>query len=224
MLTQIYEVQTPEAAVAISRLGVDHIGVLVGWGDFPRELAVSQATAVAAAIAPGSKFSALFLGANVSLIERMVKALAPAILHLGAAPEKLSVEDTANLKAALTGIAIMRSIPVTGDESIALAQSYDGVADFLLLDSHRAGDAQIGALGLTHDWSISARIVEAVKTPVILAGGLGPVNVAEAIRAVRPAGVDSKTKTDIAGSHAKDIEAVRRFHAAAKAAGQALGL
>ncbi len=224
MLTQIYEVQSPEAAAAISCLGVDHIGVLVGWGDFPRELALSQATAVAAAIAPGSKFSALFLGADISLIERMAKALAPSILHLGAAPEKLPVEAMAKLKAALPGITIMRSIPVTGEESIVLAKSYDGVADFLLLDSHRAGDAQIGALGITHDWSISARIVEAVKIPVILAGGLGPNNVAEAIRAVRPAGVDSKTKTDIPGSHAKDIEAVRRFHVTAKAAGAALGL
>ncbi len=224
MLTQIYEVQTPAAAEAISRLGIDHVGVLVGWGDFPRELALSQATAVAAAIAPGSKVSALFLGAEVALIGQMAKALAPAILHLGAAPEKLSVEAAAKLKSSLPGIALMRSIPVTGEESIALAQSYDGVADFLLLDSHRAGDAQIGALGVTHDWSISARIVETVKAKVILAGGLGPANVAEAIRAVRPAGVDSKTKTDLPGSHAKDLEAVRRFHRAAKAAGAALGL
>ena len=39
MLVQIYEVQTPEEAVALARLGVDHIGVLVGDGLFPRELA-----------------------------------------------------------------------------------------------------------------------------------------------------------------------------------------
>ena len=217
MITQIYEVQTPAAADEISAIGIDHIGVLVGWGDFPRELGLSQATTVAAAIRPGAKFCALFLGAELALIERMARALAPAILHLGAAPELLSVEATAVLKRALTGIRIMRSIPVTGEGAIALAQAYDGVADFLLLDSHREGDTQIGALGLTHDWSLSRGIVEAVKTPVILAGGLGPRNVAEAIRAVRPAGVDSKTRTDIPGSHAKDLERVRRFHAAAKA-------
>lgn len=224
MLTQIYEVQTPEAADAISAIGVDHVGVLVGWGDFPREIGLSQATAVAAAIRPGSKFSALFLGAEVPLIQRMARALAPAILHLGAAPEKLSPEATAALKEGLPGIAIMRSIPVVDEDSIALAQSYDGIADFLLLDSHRAGDNQIGALGITHDWTISARIIEAVDVPVILAGGLGPANVAEAIRAVRPAGVDSKTRTDISGSHAKDLARVRAFHKAAKQAGLALGL
>ena len=76
----------------------------------------------------------------------------------------------------------------------------------------------IGALGVTHDWNISRRIVQSVSTAVILAGGLGPDNVADAIAIVRPAGVDSKTKTDKDGSHAKDLERVRRFHQAARAA------
>ena len=110
---------------------------------------------------------------------------------------------------------MMRSVPVTSQESIATAQSYEGVADMILLDSYQALDNQIGALGVTHDWSISRRIVETVRIPVILAGGLGPDNVRDAIRLVRPAGVDSKTKTDCHGSHAKDIELVRRFREAA---------
>ena len=93
MLTQIYEVQSAEAADAVSAIGVDHVGVLVGWGDFPREIGLSQATAVGAAIRPGSRFSALFLGADVALIARMARALAPSILHLGAAPEHLSARS-----------------------------------------------------------------------------------------------------------------------------------
>jgi phosphoribosylanthranilate isomerase len=56
----------------------------------------------------------------------------------------------------------------------------------VLLDSHRPSDRQVGAVGVTHDWTISRRIVEHVQTPVMLAGGLGPDNVAEAIRAVGP--------------------------------------
>src|SRR5437773_7973042 len=117
---------------------------------------------------------------------------------------------------------LMRSIPVVGEASIALARSYEGIADFLLLDSHREADRQIGALGITHDWRISRRIVELVKMPVILAGGLGPDNVADAIRAVRPAGVDSKTKTDRDGSHQKDLDRVRGFQEAAWAAAVSL--
>jgi phosphoribosylanthranilate isomerase len=219
MRTQIYEISTAEEARSISDIGVDHIGVLVGDGEFPRELGLEAAAKLAAAVVSPSKVAALFLTADMVLIEKWVLQLQPAILHLGAAPELLSPDDAVTLKAKLTGILLMRSIPVIGEVSIEIARSYDGIADFLLLDSHRESDRQIGALGLTHDWTISRRIVELVRTPVMLAGGLGPDNVAEAIRVVRPDGVDSKTKTDHVGSHMKDLDRVRRFHEAARVAG-----
>jgi phosphoribosylanthranilate isomerase len=218
MLTQIYEVGTPEEARAIATIGVDHIGVLVGRGEFPREQPLAAARRIAAAVAPPPKLSALFLSADLGLVESWARELRPAILHLGAAAELVSPADVAALKRRLPGLPVMRSIPVVGEESVALAAAYDGIADLLLLDSHRAGDRQIGALGVTHDWRISRRIVEQARMPVILAGGLGPDNVAEAIREVGPAGVDSKTKTDRDGAHAKDIDRVRRFHEAAKRA------
>jgi len=111
----------------------------------------------------------------------------------------------------------MRSIPAVGDESIVVAKSYDGIADMLLLDSHGPGDIQIGALGVIHSWEIDRKIVESVRIPVIIAGGLGPDNVIDAIREVQPTGVDSKTKTDKDdGSHMKDLQKVRRFVARAK--------
>ena len=221
MLTQIYEISTAAEASAISAIGVDHVGVLVGDGRFPRELPVAAAARIAAAILPPSRFSALFLAADIDQIASWARALDPAIVHLGASAELLSPEDVAALKRMLPNVSIMRSVPVFGDESVAIAESYMAVADFLLLDSYRSTDKQIGALGVTHDWRISRRIVDISPIPVILAGGLGPDNVADAIRAVRPAGVDSKTRTDRDGSHAKDIERVRRFQQAARAAAMA---
>lgn len=218
MLTQVYEIATPDDAASISAIGVDHVGVLVGDGQFPREQPLAAAARIAAAIVPPAKFSALFLTADVALIEAWARELRPAILHLGASPDLLSPADVTKLKVRLPDSLIMRSVPVSGEESLTIAQSYDRLADFLLLDSYRPLDRQIGALGVTHDWSISRRIVASVRIPVVLAGGLGPDNVADAIQAVRPAGVDSKTKTDRVGSHAKDIARVRRFHDAARAA------
>ena len=218
MLTQIYEISAPEEALAISRIGVDHVGILVGKGEFPREQSMDAAARIAGAVRPPSKVSALFLASDISLIEEWARKLQPAIVHLGAAPELLGPGDAASLKRKLPGMLLMRSIPVVDEASITIAHSYEGIADFLLLDSHRETDRQIGALGVIHDWTISRRIVEAVKTPVIPAGGLGPDNVAEAIRAVRPAGVDSKTKTDRDGSHQKDLDRVRRFQEAGWAA------
>ena len=218
MLTQVYEISTAEEALAISAIGIDHIGVLVGDGRFPRELDLATASEIGAAIVPPSKFSALFLASDISLIASWARELNPAIVHLGASAELLSPKDVASLKRMLPGIVVMRSIPVLGEQSVAIACSYVGIADFLLLDSYSPTDKQIGALGVTHDWSVSRRIVDLARIPVVLAGGLGPDNVAEAIRTVRPAGVDSKTKTDRHGSHAKDLERVRGFHEAARAA------
>jgi phosphoribosylanthranilate isomerase len=217
VIVQIYEVGDATTARALAALGVDHIGVLAGTGEFPRELAVDAAAEVIAAIPPGARASVLCLSADLAFIESVAGALAPPILHLGAAPDLIGPADVRRLKARFPAIRMMRSIPVTDGTSVALAQSYDGIADFLLLDSHRPGDRQIGALGITHDWSLDRRIVEAVGIPVIIAGGLGPDNVAAAIAAVRPAGVDSKTRTDRAdGVPGKDLTAVARFVANAR--------
>ena len=217
MLTQIYEISSPAEARSISAIGVDHIGVLVGRGEFPREQPMANAARIASAILPPAKFSALFLTAEIELIAAWAKELRPSIVHLGAALSLLSPASVTVLKERLPNSRIMRSIPVSGKESLNVARDYAEIADFLLLDSYHAADRQIGAVGTTHDWSISRCIVEQVRVPVILAGGLGPDNVADAIRSVRPAGVDSKTKTDRNGSHIKDIERVRRFHVAARA-------
>jgi phosphoribosylanthranilate isomerase len=221
MLTQIYEISSPDEARAISEIGIDHVGVLVGDGEFPREQPLARAAEIAAAIIAPARFCALFLTARTDFIVQWALALKPAIVHLGAAPELLGSAEAAAIKAALPGIMIMRSVPVYGEESVDIAKAYEGLADYLLLDSHRPSDKQIGALGVPHDWSISRRIVEMVRTPVVLAGGLGPDNVAQAIPMVRPAGVDSKTKTDKDNSHTKDVERVRRFHEAARAETQA---
>lgn len=215
MLTQIYEVATPAEAEAISAIGVDHVGVLVGDGAFPRELPVQKASAVMKMIRAPSVLSALFLSADVALIERMARELDPPIIHLGASSELLTPDLVVALRKSLPKSKFMRSVPVTGPEAVSVAQAYAGVVDWILLDSHRAGDVQIGAQGVTHDWSISLKIVESVRTPVILAGGLGPDNVKEAIRSARPAGVDSKTRTDQEGTHSKDLRKVEAFYRAA---------
>ncbi len=114
----------------------------------------------------------------------------------------------------------MQAVSVTGPESVAEARAYAEVADYLILDTQAPDIPGVGASGITHDWSVSRRIVETVRVPVILAGGLSPENVADAIRAVRPWGVDSLTHTNRPlgdGGFRKDVERVAAFAAAAKA-------
>lgn len=217
MLVQIYEIGAPDEGAAVAAFGVDHVGVLVGAGGFPRERTAAEAREIFAALPARTRRVALALSPDIDAIGRVIEETAPDIIHVGAAAERFGPAESAELKRRYPGVKLMRSIPVVDDGSIAFARAHEGIADFLLLDSHAPGDAQIGALGRTHDWRISRRIVEAVAIPAILAGGLGPENVREAIRAVGPAGVDSKTKTDRAGSHAKDLAQVRAFVEAARA-------
>lgn len=74
------------------------------------------------------------------------------------------------------------------DEAVTVAQDVDAV----LLDSGnpRLEVKELGGTGRRHDWSISARIVEKLRIPVFLAGGLTPANAAEAVEAVQPFGLD----------------------------------
>ena len=87
---------------------------------------------------------------------------------------------------------LIHVVHVEDEASVALAADYARRADALLLDSGRPSLAvpELGGTGRAHDWRLSARIVAASSVPVFLAGGLAPGNVAEAIRAVRPYGVD----------------------------------
>ena len=215
MLVQIYEVATPEEAVALSRLGVDHLGVLVGDGAFPRELPAARARAIFAATPPPAKRVALSLSVDLAELVRVARETRPDIIQVQAAAQDFTPAMLLRLKLLVPEIAIMRAVAIVDETALDIARSYLGVADFLLFDSYDRATGQFGALGCTHDWRLSRRIVDEVGIPAILAGGLGPANVAAAIAAVRPAGVDSKTRTDRADGAGKDIEKVRQFVAAA---------
>jgi phosphoribosylanthranilate isomerase len=218
LIVQIYEVSSPDEARALCGIGVDHVGVVVGAGAFPREQSIARAREIFSMISAPSRGSALCLSDDLGLIRKVVTELDPDILHLGASTELLTPQDAAMLKREFPTLKLMRSIPVLDQGSVGIAKSYDRIADILLLDSHQAGDRQIGALGVTHDWELDRQIVEGVGIPVIMAGGLGPENVVDAINSVHPAGVDSKTRTDKTdGSHTKDLDKVRQFVELAKA-------
>ncbi len=97
------------------------------------------------------------------------------------------------LRERLPGIRLVQVIHVTGEESIGQAAAVAPLVDAVLLDSGNpsAPVKELGGTGRTHDWNISRRIRDAIgETPLILAGGLRADNVADAIRAVRPFGVD----------------------------------
>ena len=104
-----------------------------------------------------------------------------------------------------------------------LIRKYESTTDFFLIDTK---DPQstigIGATGATHDRTIDRAIVEATKVPCIIAGGLDPDNVAEAIHTAHPYGVDTCTRTNLPKEQQditnglKDREKVKAFIEATK--------
>lgn len=72
-----------------------------------------------------------------------------------------------------------------------------GAADAILLDTLKNG--KLGGTGAVHDWSVSAILARDLRVPVILAGGLNPSNVGEAIRTVKPYAVDVSSGVENAG-------------------------
>jgi phosphoribosylanthranilate isomerase len=218
MIVQIYEATEPHEAWSLAQAGVDHVGVLVGRGTYPREVPPQRARAIFEALPLGTHSAALSLSPDLQEILGLADCIRPDIIHIGTLPEHLPPESMPLLRKRLPSTKIMRSIPVQGERALEIAKRFAETADLLLLDSYADGDTQIGATGAVHDWSVSRRIVKAVNVPVILAGGLGPDNVGRAIAQVRPQGVDSKTKTDRYGSHRKDLELVRELVLAARSA------
>ncbi|MFM9842916.1 MAG: phosphoribosylanthranilate isomerase [Dongiaceae bacterium] len=97
-----------------------------------------------------------------------------------------------DLRRELPDIRIVQVVHVTGNAVVGEALRIAGRVDALLLDSGNPTleVKELGGTGRTHDWSRSRQIVESVKCPVFLAGGLNPGNILDAVRQVQPYGVD----------------------------------
>jgi phosphoribosylanthranilate isomerase len=218
MIVQIYGFTTPADVVAVRELAIDHIGVVLDEG-FGTWDGVDEGTArsIVAEIPDSMVTVALSLGSDFDRIARTVDALQPHIVHLVRA-DQMTPEAVGEVRDRLTPTKVMTTVAVRDRSAIGVAQAYAECSHYLLLDSHDPATGIVGATGLTHDWSLSALIPPAVDIPVILAGGLGPENVKQAIAAVNPAGVDSETRTSrLDDKRRKDLDAVRRFVETARA-------
>lgn len=240
MILQLYEIQTPEEAEAVVELGVDHVGsVILSASDWKNS--VIRET-VAAVSSMGAKSSLILLFEDVETVTRALDYYRPDIVHFCRFPwdamdswqsvcgGMLSLHAT--VKERFPGIEVMRSVPVPAGQSIEFslveqtAVYLSNLSDYLLLDTYvgsgtgGAGEPVEGFIGITGmrcDWDIAAKVVAKSTVPVILAGGLSPENVYEAVMRVKPAGVDSCTKTNLLDENGKplrfkkDLEKVRLF-------------
>ena len=219
MLTQIYGITTAADAALVNALAPDHVGVVLDEGIATWDRVDLGTLGEIVAELRDVAVVALSLSKARERILRTVEQVRPAWLHLARAADGLTPDSVASLRAEVAPVRLMLTIPVRDAGATDLARRFAPRVDALLLDTAHPKTGAVGATGLVHDWSLSRRIVEAVEAPVILAGGLGPENVVEAIRRVGPAGVDSETRTSREDDRRrKDPERVRSFLERARAA------
>lgn len=221
MIVQIYSLTDPEEARQCALAGADHIGVLVSRsqdGRYPCEVSVEQGKAIFAAVNGLARKVLICVEPEADSVLAMTEELQPDILHL-CADYHGDAAFREKLRQVCPQTELMEAVGVKDEGAIADALHKASYSDWLILDTVPDNNPGIGAAGKTHDWSIDRQILAQVQIPVIEAGGLGPENVAEAIQAVHPDGVDSMTRTSrivdgrIVG---KDLAAVRAFIKAAK--------
>ncbi len=133
---------------------------------------------------------------------------------------EISRDKLAKLKEAKPELKVIKSLVVKQNNARELLETLkelEPFADAFITDTFDPETKAEGATGKTHDWNVSAELVRLSGKPVILAGGLTPENVAEAIRKVKPAGVDSHTGVEDEDGN-KNPEKVKAFVNAAKKA------
>lgn len=177
-----------EAALAI-RYGASAIGLVSAMPSGPGPIEESQIRDIAQNVPPGVATFLLTCGTSAESIIRQQRYCATNTLQLVDEVESGTYD---RLRDALPGIAIVQVIHVRDESSIEVAVRAAPNVNAILLDSGNPAAAvkELGGTGRRHDWSISRRIRDSIDTPIYLAGGLNPANVAEAIRTVEPFGVD----------------------------------
>jgi len=106
-----------------------------------------------------------------------------------------------------TGLRIIKKVSVDGDCKLN-AEKYASIVDAIVLDTITGGLS--GGTGVVHDWNVSKEVVCSIDKKVVLAGGLNPVNVGEAVDTVNPYAVDVSSGVELRPG-IKDPVKLRRF-------------
>ncbi len=233
MIVQIYEIQTPQEAEKCIELGVDHIGSIVLDKDAWKDPVLRETVRICRGAGKKSSLNPLFYHLETTC--RVLDFYEPDFIHFcdtltddRGVPLDLSgfVALQQALKEKFPEIHIIRSLPIhregaaTKIPCLEIARELEPFSDLFLTDTSLGKEPVEGFIGITGktvDWAVARSLVLQSRIPVILAGGLSPQNVHQALTRVRPAGADSCTRTnrvDAGGTpirFQKDFGLVERF-------------
>lgn len=176
----------------------------------PRHVTAAEAAVLVQDVPPGVARVGLFVDPDDALLSQTLAQVPLDVIQLHG---KESPTRVAEVKA-LTGLPVMKAVGLAGPEDLPALTDYGLVADMLLVDAKAPKGADLpGGNGLAFDW----RLLVGRKwlRPWLLAGGLTPENVAEAIRLTGARGVDVSSGVETAPGQ-KNSDLIRAFIAAAE--------
>jgi indole-3-glycerol phosphate synthase/phosphoribosylanthranilate isomerase len=210
----------PEQAAHVARLGADAFGLV--FAPSRRRVTPDQACEILGALTPRPpspqgkgeenlpRAIGVFVNEPASDIARIAE-------HVGLDAVQLSGDETPEActeVAAATNLPVVKALRLRTADDLDLLDAYVRAGVIPLLDTP-SRDGSYGGTGQTGDWELARQI--AACWPVILSGGLTPENVAEALAAVGPRGVDVSSGVETGGT--KDLAKVGAFITAARGSG-----
>lgn len=206
---KICGLRSPEDVAAVAAAGAAYAG-FVFFPKSPRHLTLEQAREAALAAPPGLAKVALTVDADDDLLDTIVEAVPLDLLQLHGheSPERVAqVRDR-------YGLPVMKAVGVADEGDLAPLLDYSLAADQILIDAKPPkGSALPGGNGLSFDWRLVAQ--RRWLRPWMLAGGLTPQNVAEAIRLTNARQVDVSSGVESAPG-VKNAALIRSFVKAAR--------
>lgn len=192
--------------------GVDSIGFIVDVTASPRNLSFREAKNLIDRLPSNVDSVAVTVFNGVQRTAEICQELAPNFIQLhGMASESYRRNGLASR------VKVIVAVDVGAPDVIEQALSYSRFSQAVLVDTH--DQAGRGETGLVHDWSLSRKVRDAIHpAPMILAGGLTPQNVNQAVQTVRPYGIDVSTGVEVRPGikdSAKMIEFIRKAREAA---------
>jgi phosphoribosylanthranilate isomerase len=190
---KICGITRPEFARAAAEAGADAIGLV--FAASPRRVTTAEAARIVDALPPWVTAVGVFVDAPAALI-RTVAA------EVGLGAVQLHGDESPEVAADLGRLKVVKALGIASEADVDAARAWHERAaqlgrmpDAYLVDARVEGGPR-GGTGHTADWPLAARMMAEGFSPLILAGALGPENVAEAIAAVRPWGVDASSSLE----------------------------
>lgn len=190
-------IASPEEARIAIAAGADALGLVARMPSGPGPISDAMIATVTAMVPPPVATFLLTSETTAAAISAHIRATNPSVVQIVSHIDPAEAEALARIEPHIRRVQV---IHVEGPEALEMIPDYSPHVHGFLLDSGRpnAAIAELGGTGRAHDWGVSAAFVRASERPVFLAGGLSAGNVRQAIRQVRPYGLDlcSGVRTD----------------------------